>query len=122
MTERQQGFDGRESTVPAGGGESVERVGEFLQVRESDCVKRLSFDRAKPWSAPSPPELSRGWHRRPRRRVIDSTAALFSITATQRNSSDPSRVHLAASYGDFSITHNGERGANHPTDFLSTSE
>ena len=48
MTEGQQGFEGRESAVPAGGRESVERIGEVLQVGESDCAKGFSLRGSKP--------------------------------------------------------------------------
>src|SRR5271157_2106367 len=49
MSKRQQRFDGRECTIPAGGSESrLQRIGELLQMEESDFGQRLVRNRLKP--------------------------------------------------------------------------
>ena len=43
-----QGLEGRERAVPAGRGESAERIGEMLQVGEGDLPAAASLPSAKP--------------------------------------------------------------------------
>src|ERR1022692_885828 len=47
LSEGQQGFEGRESAVPAGGSQSVQRICKVLQVGERDGGERLPCPGAK---------------------------------------------------------------------------